>query len=152
DSTAAKTSAASERTSATSEGNTVDPKLPEYKPTQGVAGAIKSEGSDTMNNLMTLWAENFKKLYPNVQIEITGKGSATAPPALIPGTANFGPMSREMKKEEMDLFEAKFGYKAVPLATSIDVLAVYVNKDNPIKGLTLAQVDGIFSSTRKRGG
>lgn len=129
----------------------VDPKFPEYKKVKGVSGSIKSVGSDTMNNLMTLWAEGFKKMYPNVQVEIEGKGSSTAPAALVAGTANFGPMSREMKKQEIDDFEKKYGYKPTPLPTSIDMLAVYVSKDNPLKGITLAQVDAIFSKTRKLG-
>ncbi|MGH7454018.1 MAG: PstS family phosphate ABC transporter substrate-binding protein, partial [bacterium] len=75
----------------------------------------------------------------------------TAPPALIAGTAQFGPMSREMKQEEIDKFEAAYGYKPTAIRTSIDALAVYVNKDNPIKGLTLPQVDAIFSKTRRGG-
>ena len=129
----------------------VDPKLPDYQPVQGVSGSIKSVGSDTMNNLMTLWGEGFLKMYPNVQIEIEGKGSSTAPPALIAGTSNFGPMSRQMKSAEVDAFEARYGYKPVQLSTSIDMLAIYVHKDNPIKGLTLPQVDAIFSKTRKLG-
>ncbi|MCA9223482.1 MAG: PstS family phosphate ABC transporter substrate-binding protein [Planctomycetales bacterium] len=130
---------------------TVDSNLPDYKPVPGVSGTIKSVGSDTMNNLMTLWAEGFQKYYPNVKVEIEGKGSSTAPPALIEGTATFGPMSRAMKPAEIDAFSSKFGYKPVQLGTSIDMLAVYVNKDNPLKGLTLPQVDAIFSSTRKQG-
>lgn len=129
----------------------VDPALPSYKPVQGVSGSVKSVGSDTMNNLMTLWGESFKKFYPNVQIEIEGKGSATAPPALVAGTATFGPMSREMKDKEIDEFEKKYGYKPVQLSTSIDMLAIYVNKDNPIASLSFEQGDAIFSKTRKRG-
>jgi len=129
----------------------VDPKLPDYKPVQGVSGNLKSVGSDTMNNLMTLWAEGFRRYYPNVQIEIEGKGSSTAPPALIAVTAQFGPMSRPMKGAEIDQFEAKFGYKPTALPAAIDLLAVYVNKDSPIKGLTLQQVDAIFSKTRRGG-
>lgn len=131
----------------------VDKRLPVYKPAQGVSGTVKSVGSDTLNNLMTLWAEEFKKNYPNAQIEIEGKGSSTAPPALIAGAANFGPMSRPMKDQEIDDFEKKFGYKPTAVQTSIDVLAVYVHKDNPIAktGLTLQQVDAIYSSSRKGG-
>ncbi len=129
----------------------VDAGLPDYKPVQGISGTIKSIGSDTMNNMMALWAEGFKKMYPNVQVEIEGKGSSTAPPALIEGTATFGPMSRSMKQQEMDSFAAKFGYKPTELPTSIDMLAVYVHKDNPIKAMSLTQVDAIFSKTRKRG-
>src|SRR5260370_24691308 len=105
---------------------------------------MKSIGSDTMNNLMTLWAEGFRKFYPNVQIEVEGKGSTTAPPALIAGTAHFGPMSRAMKQGEIDQFEAKFGYKPIGLRSSIDMLAVYVHKDNPIKSLTIQQLDASF--------
>jgi len=129
----------------------VDPKLPEYKATAGVSGNIKSIGSDTMNNEMTLWAEGFLKFYPNVQAEIEGKGSTTGPPALIAGTAQFAPMSREMKAKEIDDFKNKFGYPPTALPTSIDMLAVYVHKDNPIKSLTMQQVDAIFSKTRKGG-
>ncbi|MCE3252384.1 MAG: pstS [Cellvibrio sp.] len=129
----------------------VDPKLPEYKVVTGVSGNVNSIGSDTLNNLMTLWAEDFKKSYPNVNIQIQGAGSSTAPPALTEGTANFGPMSRAMKAEEIQAFEAKHGYKPTAVPVAIDVLAVYVNKDNPIKGLSLQQVDAIFSATRKCG-
>jgi len=131
----------------------VDPALDGYKPGSGVSGSIKSVGSDTMNNLMTLWAEGFRSFYPNVQVEIEGKGSSTAPPALVAGTSQFGPMSRAMKGKEIDQFEKVHGYKPTALATSLDVLAVYVHKDNPIadRGLTLQQVDAIFSKTRRGG-
>ena len=129
----------------------LDPKLPDYKPTSGVSGSVKSIGSDTLNNLMTLWAEGFRARYPNVQIEIEGKGSGTAPPALIAGTAQFGPMSRPMKGAEMDEFAKKYGYKPYGVRTSVDALAVFVHKDNPIQCLTLPQVDAIFSKTRRGG-
>jgi len=130
----------------------VDPDLPPYgSPVAGVSGNLNSIGSDTLNNLMTLWAEGFKAIYPNVNIQIEGKGSSTAPPALIEGTSQLGPMSRPMKSKEIDEFEKKYGYKPTEIKVAIDALAVYVNKDNPIKGLTMAQVDGIFSSTRKSG-
>ena len=137
--------------SVASGGETVDPKLPEYKPASGVSGTIKSVGSDTMNNLMTLWGEAFSRFYPAVKPEIEGKGSGTAPPALIEGSSTFGPMSRKMKDKEQDAFQGKFGYKAVQLPTALDTLAVYVHKDNPIQSLTLQQVDAIFSKGRKGG-
>jgi phosphate transport system substrate-binding protein len=129
----------------------VDPKLADYKAGTGVEGTLKSVGSDTMNNEMTYWSEGFVKYFPNVKAEIDGKGSTTAPPALIDGTAHFGPMSRPMKAKEIDDFKAKFGYAPTALPTSIDMLAVYVNKDNPIKALTFKQIDAIFSRTRKGG-
>ena len=130
----------------------VDPALPSYKKVAGVQGSLKSIGSDTLNNLMTLWAEGFAKEYPNVNIEIEGKGSGTAPPALISGTAHFGPMSRPMKSVEMDDFEKKYGYKPSSMRVAVDALAVFVHKDNPIKCMSLAQVDAIFSKSRKHGG
>ncbi|UTF61518.1 PstS family phosphate ABC transporter substrate-binding protein [Gilvimarinus sp. DA14] len=129
----------------------VDPNLPEYTATSGVSGNVNSIGSDTLNNLMTLWAEEFAKFYPNVNIQIQGAGSSTAPPALTEGTANFGPMSREMKASEIQAFEAHYGYKPTAVPVAIDVVAVYVNKDNPIEGLTMAEVDAIFSATRRCG-
>jgi phosphate transport system substrate-binding protein len=130
----------------------VDPAIPAYAKTSGVSGNINSIGSDTMNNMMTLWAESFTKLYPNLKVQVEGKGSSTAPAALIAGTSQFGPMSRAMRSTEIDQFEAKYGYKPTQIRTSYDALAVYVNKDNPIEKLNLAQVDAVFSKTRKRGG
>jgi phosphate transport system substrate-binding protein len=129
----------------------LDPALPTYKPVSGISGSLKSIGSDTLNNLMTLWSEGFRAQYPNVHIEIEGKGSSTAPPALVAGTAQFGPMSRPMKGAEVDAFEQKFGYKPSSLRSAVDALAVFVHKDNPIKCLSLPQLDAIFSKTRKGG-
>ena len=129
----------------------LDPKLPEYTKVAGVSGNLNSIGSDTLNNLMTLWAEGFQEVYPNVNIQIEGKGSSTAPPALIEGTAQLGPMSREMSSKEIDAFEKKYGYKPTGIKVAIDALAVFVHKDNPVKGLSLPQVDALFSKTRKAG-
>lgn len=129
----------------------IDPSLPDYRPVSGVSGRLKSVGSDTLNNLMTLWAEGFNARYPAVSIEIEGKGSSTAPPALIAGTAHFGPMSRPMKGNEIDQFERRFGYKPSAIRGAIDALGVYVHKDNPIACLSLPQVDAIFSKTRLGG-
>ena len=129
----------------------VDADLPSYEKVSGISGNLNSIGSDTLNNLMTLWAEGFKKVYPNVNVQIEGKGSSTAPPALIEATAQLGPMSRAMKSKEMDEFEKKFGYKPTPIRTSLDSLAVFVNKDNPIQGLNIQQVDALFSKNRKCG-
>jgi phosphate transport system substrate-binding protein len=129
----------------------VDPKLPVYKKATGVSGNLSSVGSDTLANLMTLWTEEFKREYPNVNIQVQAAGSSTAPPALTEGTSNLGPMSREMKDKEIEAFEKKYGYKPTAIPVAIDALAVFVNKDNPIKGMTMAQVDAIFSSTRKCG-
>jgi phosphate transport system substrate-binding protein len=129
----------------------LDPGLQAYQPVSGVSGNLSSVGSDTLNNLMTLWAEEFNKFYPNVKVQVEGKGSSTAPPALISGTAQLGPMSRPMKGTEIDQFEKKFGYKPTPIRVAVDALAVFINKDNPLKCLTLAQLDAIFSKSRRAG-
>ena len=129
----------------------LDQDLPDYGKSSGVSGNVISAGSDTLANLMTLWAEEFKRLYPNVNVQIQAAGSSTAPPALTEGTSNFGPMSRKMKNKEIAGFETKYGYKPTPVAVAIDALAVYVHKDNPIEGMTIPQVDAIFSATRKCG-
>lgn len=137
--------------SAVVHAESVDSGLSNYTQVSGISGNLKSVGSDTINNLMTLWAEGFNKMYPNVKVEIEGKGSSTAPPALIAGTAQFGPMSRPMKEAEIDAFDQKFGYKPVQVRAAVDSLAVFVNKDNPIKCLRLQQLDAIFSKTRRGG-
>jgi phosphate transport system substrate-binding protein len=129
----------------------VDPNLPEYKASSGISGNLSSVGSDTLANLMTLWAEKFKQIYPNINIQIQAAGSSTAPPALTEATANLGPMSRKMKSKEMSAFEDRYGYKATAIPVAIDALAVYVHKDNPINSMTIKQVDAIFSYTRKCG-
>ncbi len=130
----------------------VDEKLQDYQVASGVSGNLSSIGSDTLANLMTLWAEEFKRAYPNVNIQIQAAGSSTAPPALTEGTSNIGPMSRKMKDKEIEAFEARFGYKPTAVPVAIDALAVYVHKDNPISGMSIADVDAVFSSTRKCGG
>lgn len=123
----------------------IDSELPVYKATSAVSGSVKSIGSDTMNNLMTLWGEEFKAFYPSAKIEVEGKGSSTAPPALMEGQAQFGPMSREMKSSEVDQFEKTFGYKPVALRTGIDALAVFVHKDCPLDEISITQLTEVFS-------
>ena len=131
--------------------SSVDSALPAYTTVSGVSGNLSSVGSDTLANLMTLWGEDFKRLYPNINIQIQAAGSSTAPPALTEGTSNIGPMSRKMKDKELESFETKFGYKPTAIPVAIDALAVFVHKDNPIEGMTMAQVDAVFSSTHKCG-
>lgn len=133
------------------EESAVDPALPAYEQTAGISGNLSSIGSDTLNNLMTLWAEEFQGFYPNVNIQIQGAGTGTAPPAVTEGTANFGPMSRSMREGEIQAFEERHGYPPTLVPVAIDLLAVYVHRDNPIEGLSLPQVDAIFSATRRLG-
>ena len=130
----------------------LDANLPAYQAVGGISGQIKSVGSDTLNNEMELWAKGFEALYPGVKIEIEGKGSATAPPALLEGASQFAPMSRPMTEGEVDAFEKKYGYKPAHFRVAADALAIYVNKDNPVPCLTMQQVDQIFSATRQGSG
>lgn len=129
----------------------VDENLADYQIASGVSGNLSSVGSDTLANLMTLWAEAYKRAYPNVNIQIQAAGSSTAPPALTEATSNLGPMSRKMKDKETEAFENRHGYKPTAIPVAIDALAVYVHKDNPIAGMSIADVDAVFSSTRKCG-
>jgi phosphate transport system substrate-binding protein len=144
-------SAALFASSAVTAGPEIDKDIPEYGAVSGVSGNLSSVGSDTLANLMTLWAEDFKRVYPNVNIQIQAAGSSTAPPALTEATSSLGPMSRKMKSKEIAAFEDRYGYKPLAVPVAIDALAVYVNKDNPIEGMTIPEVDAIFSSTRKCG-
>lgn len=130
----------------------LDARLPAYERTAGgVSGALKCVGSDTMNNLVALWAEGFKRSYPSIREAIEGKGSSSGPPALIEGTSTFGPMSRDWKPTEIDAFKQRYGYAPTVIPTAIDMLAVFVHKDNPIQSLSLQQVDAIFSKNRNGG-
>lgn len=126
----------------------VEADLPSYQPATGVAGNLSSIGSDSLNNLMTFWAEAFRQRHPAVNVQVQGAGSSTAPPALVQGTANFGPMSRPMKENEIQAFLHRHGYKPTAVPVAIDALAVFVNQDNPLPGLSLAQLDAAFSTTR----
>jgi phosphate transport system substrate-binding protein len=137
--------------SGVSADSAVDPNIPKYSVASGVSGNLSSVGSDTLANLMTLWAEEFKRFYPNVNIQIQAAGSSTAPPALTEATSNLGPMSRKMKDKEIEAFEKRYGYKPTAIPVAIDALAVYVNKDNPLKSMSIPEVDAIFSSNRKCG-
>jgi phosphate transport system substrate-binding protein len=138
---------------AKSAGPQVDAALPSYqKGGESLSGTLSAVGSDTMINIVTNWGEAFGKHHPGVKVQVEGKGSTTAPPALIAGSAQLGPMSRDMKDTEVNSFEGKFGYKPTRLRTCLDALAVFVNKDCPLTSLTMKQVDAVFSSTRKAGG
>ncbi|WP_413114014.1 PstS family phosphate ABC transporter substrate-binding protein [Thaumasiovibrio sp. DFM-14] len=121
--------------------------LPAYHKVAGISGSLSSMGSDTLSGLMTMWAEEFNRYYPNIMIEIQSAGSSTAPTALTEATTQFGPMSRPMHLREIDAFEREFGYKPTAIRVAIDALAVFVHQDNPLQGLNFQQLDAIFSRT-----
>jgi phosphate transport system substrate-binding protein len=124
--------------------------LADYKKVEGIEGTIVSVGSDTLNNLMTLWAEGFREHYPKFEFCIEGQGSTPGPWALTHGTTDLAPSARLMKDVDVEKFKQKQGYEPSVIVVAIDALAVFVHKDNPVEKLSLAQLDAIFSSTRKR--
>ncbi|MBG0803842.1 phosphate ABC transporter substrate-binding protein [Methylocystis sp. H4A] len=130
----------------------LDMELTPYKVVNGLSGKLRSVGSDTMHHEMELWAEGFQSIYPNVSIELVGKGSNTAPPALLSGEAQLGPMSRQMTPDEIAAFQAKFGYKPTAVLVAIDALAIYVHKDNPLQCISMEQMERVFAADPKSGG
>lgn len=116
-----------------------------------LAGNLSSAGSDTLANLMTFWAADFSQHYPGVNLQIQAAGSSSAPTALAAGAAQLGPMSRPMKSSEIEAFEQHYGYAPTAVPVALDALVVLVNQDNPITGLTVRQLDAIFSVTRRCG-
>ncbi|MBM3563931.1 MAG: phosphate ABC transporter substrate-binding protein [Alphaproteobacteria bacterium] len=129
----------------------LDMELSPYKAVSGLSGKLKSVGSDTMLHEMELWAEGFQSIYPNAKIDIEGKGSSTAPPALLSGNAQLGPMSRQMTPDEIGAFEAKLGYKPTGVLVAIDALAIYVHKDNPLQCISMEQLERVFAADPKSG-
>ncbi|RQW62274.1 PstS family phosphate ABC transporter substrate-binding protein [Vibrio viridaestus] len=121
--------------------------LHDYDKTVGVSGSLLTVGSDTLAGITTLWVEAFKSIYPNVNAQVQASGSSTAPPALTEGTAQFGPMSRPMRNREVESFKNAYGYKPTQLRVAVDAIGIFVQRDNPIKGLNYQQLDAIFSST-----
>jgi phosphate transport system substrate-binding protein len=129
----------------------VDAAIPPYRKAASLDGTVRSIGSSTLSNLLLRWTTEFKLLYPGVEVVVTGGGSDSAPTALLAGTAELAPMSRPMRATEIAAFKAKFGYEPVRITVGLDAIAVYVNKNNPLKNISLKQLDGIFSATHRRG-
>ena len=125
--------------------------IPAYEPVRGISGNLSSVGSDTLATLMMLWGQQFSRFYPGVNIQIQAAGSSTVPPALTQSTANIGPVSRELQAGEIEAFEARYGYQPTAVPVAIDALAVFVHQDNPLPGLTLSQLDSLFSANRRCG-
>jgi phosphate transport system substrate-binding protein len=122
--------------------------LPPYEPVAELQGKLLSVGSDTLGRLMTRWAEAFTRHHPRVGVEIHAAGSSTAPVALAQGAANLGPMSRPMDASERLAFENRRGHGPTAVRVALDGVALVVHGDNPVEGLTLPEVDAIFSVTR----
>ncbi|WP_269458153.1 PstS family phosphate ABC transporter substrate-binding protein [Yersinia pseudotuberculosis] len=116
-----------------------------------LSGNLSSVGSDTLANLMSLWANDFNHHYPGVNLQIQAAGSSTAPAALAAGATQLGPMSRPMKAGEIAAFIQRYGYPPLAVPVAVDALVVFVHQDNPLNRLTLSQLDAIFSQNRRCG-
>nr|WP_214001159.1 phosphate ABC transporter substrate-binding protein [Arsukibacterium sp.] len=112
---------------------------------------LSSVGSDTLQQVMQLWAEEYRRRHPAVNFQIQSIGSSTAPVALIEGTAQLGPMSRTMRQTELQQFAERFGYPPTAVPVAIDLLAIYVHPENPLSQLSLSQLDAMFSINRRCG-
>ena len=110
----------------------------------GNNGSIQVKGSDTMVNLAQMWAEDYMKINPQVNIAVTGGGSGTGITAIINGTTDIADSSREMKQQEKDDAKAK-GIEVVENKVALDGIAVVVNKDNKVGELSVDQLADIFS-------
>jgi phosphate transport system substrate-binding protein len=126
--------------------------LPPYPTVAGLTGKVTSIGASGTTNLIARAAAEFKQIYPGVTLQVTAGLTSIGPPALVEGRADVVPMSRPLLPEEVKTFRAKYGYPPTEIKVAADALAVYVEKRNPVDGLTLAQLDAIFSRTRRRGG
>ena len=114
-------------------------------------GKLVSAGSDTLGSLSSLWAERVQARHPEVLVQVRAIGSAAAPTALIQGTADIGPMSRPMSPSERQRFFQRYGYAPTAVPVAADEIAVFVHRDNPLARVKLAELDALFSSTRRCG-
>ena len=126
--------------------------LQQYANPPRFAGKFTSIGSGGTTFLVNLWAAEFATLYPEVEMDIHGGGSVDALPAFLEGEVDLVPMSRPLPAEEAARFKQKFGYEPSQIVVAQDAIGVYVNKNNPLTGLTLTQLDAIYSREAKRGG
>jgi len=106
--------------------------------------AITIKGSDTLVRLGQRWAEEYMKLNPGKVIQVSGGGSGTGIAALLNGTTDICEASRDMKKKEYHLAERK-GIKPYRVAVALDGIAVFLNKQNQVSELTLAQLKGVYT-------
>ena len=104
---------------------------------------IQNRGSDTLLNVAQAWAEAYAAVNAKVAVAVTGGGSGTGISAMINGTVDIANSSRKMRESEIELAREN-GVEPVEFVVGYDALAVYVHEDNPIEGLSLAQLRGIY--------
>jgi len=106
---------------------------------------IQNKGSDTMVNVAQVWAEEFRKVAPDIEVEVSGGGSGVGIAALIRGTVDIANASREIKPSEAEQAIKNTGKAPVSFIVGYDALAVYVHKDNPLEEITLEQIADIYA-------
>jgi phosphate transport system substrate-binding protein len=148
-------------------GLSTDNTLARYAPQNEVAGSLKIQGSETMYPLLSRLSLEFKHRQPKVNVDVKGGGSTQAiseflqPPMSKTGRVaifeerskhfSFISTSRELFDSEVKEFVSQHGYEPLAVPVAVDAVAIYAHKDNPLAGLTLEQVDAMFSTTRNRG-
>ncbi|HKZ31382.1 MAG TPA: phosphate ABC transporter substrate-binding protein [Vicinamibacteria bacterium] len=110
---------------------------------------IQNKGSDTMVNVAQVWAEEYRKVAPDVEVEVSGGGSGVGIAALIRGTVDVANSSRDLKPSEAEQAAKNTGKPPVGFTVGFDALAVYVHKDNPLAEITLAQLSEIYAEDGK---
>jgi phosphate transport system substrate-binding protein len=135
--------------SATAAPSTTDGTIPYQTTTERMYGDLIVRGSTRLEPMIRAWFKHFSRLYPHIETDIEASGSGSAPKALISGVANIGAMSRKIKQKEIEAFVKEKGYPPLELKVAMDALAVYVNRKNPIKKMTLTQVEAIYSADNK---
>ncbi|MEM8945337.1 MAG: substrate-binding domain-containing protein [Planctomycetota bacterium] len=129
----------------------LDPNLPYYRPVENLSGELKLGGSNTLSHIAAGWIDSFTQFYPNVRISIEVNGSRQAVRDVEAGKTHIGLLSRTVHREEVEAFQQKFGYPPTVLTPCLERTGVFVHKDNPIEGLTLSQLDSIYSPECRRG-
>jgi phosphate transport system substrate-binding protein len=115
----------------------------------GARTTIQNKGSDTMVNVAQVWAEEYKKAHPDVDVEVSGGGSGVGIAALTKGTIDIANASRDMKPEEKAQAKKNTGKTPAEFVVGFDALAVYVHKDNPLNEVTNEQLAAIFAEGGK---
>jgi phosphate transport system substrate-binding protein len=110
---------------------------------------IQNKGSDTMVNVAQVWAEEYRKAAPGVEVEVSGGGSGVGLAALLKGAVDIANASRDIKPSEIEQAEKNTGKKPVGFTVGFDALAVYVHKDNPLSEITVEQLTDLYAEGGK---
>lgn len=147
----------------------VDSGIASYVPKTGISGGIAIAGSDTMQPIIAKIASAFRQWQPNIKLAVQGGGSDAAMIAFVQNIAasrrgdgnvrghlssndvTILASSRPLTEAERQTFHSRYGFEPTEVPIALDAVAIYVNYQNPLEGLTLDQLDAIFSKTRKRG-